>query len=68
MKLENSFLCIECDSIFSTEVDTSGEFGYLIERYKHQCPSCGSNVNIPLGEVVAPLSNRRPTYRDHVLR
>jgi len=68
MELKNSFLCIDCETLYSTEIDSSGDFGYLCERYKFQCPSCGSKQSMPIAEIIPPMSRARKSYRDSVFR
>lgn len=59
MDIQEAFLCIDCEEIYQKNRHDTGEYSYLINRYNKSCPKCGSEESLPLGVLIAPLSERR---------
>lgn len=63
MNLNNSFICINCDSIFKFKNDSSSDYDNFFDKYKYQCPACSSRVFMPLGNIIAPITDRNNQIR-----
>jgi len=58
MDIKEAFICVNCNEIFNKNRQDKGEYGYLIERYRQLCPSCGSEVAMPLSNLIKPLPKK----------